>query len=355
MRIAFINSTHRWGGVKTWMLDVGQALSERGHTVTLYGRRGPFVDAWTAAGLPGRSVTFGSDFSPRSIGFFVRAFRAWTPDLILANVGKDLRTAGIAARLCGIPVIHRVGLPGDMRDKWNVRLIHRFLKPSYLVPCEFIKKGLLRELPFLSPEAVTSVHTGKTPVAVPPGQVADPLRLVISSQLSKEKGHSDLFRALARLRGQHRFVCHILGTGPFENQLQDLASELRLDHHLIWHGFQPDVRPYLRQADIFLLPSYREGLPNTLLEAMAEGLIPLARNIGGVQEVWPDSLAPFLLPEDSDPATWAAALNDLLLQPENQLLRYKAASWQACTDNFTLTTQISRLEAWLQGQRAPGS
>ncbi|MFO7718146.1 MAG: glycosyltransferase, partial [Desulfohalobium sp.] len=346
MRIAFVNATHRWGGVKTWMLDVAQALAQRGHAVRLYARPGPFPEAWERTGLCSTTVTFGSDFSLRTIRFFRRAFNSWRPDLLIANVGKDLRTAGIAARSLRIPVIHRVGLPGDMRDKWNVRLMHRLLHPAYLVPCNFIQQGLLRELPFLPPEAVTAIHTGKTPVLAPPSTCSDPLRIIISSQLSPEKGHSDLFAALAQLKDTCAFSCHILGTGPYEAQLQDEATRLGLQPFCTWHGFQTDVRAFLRQSDIFVLPSYREGLPNTLLEAMAEGLIPVARDVGGVREIWPETLNPLLLLSASTAQTWAQTLKTLLQAQSPTLLEYKAASWQACHDNFSLAQQITRLEAW---------
>ena len=354
MRIAFVNSTHRWGGVKTWMLDIAKALAQRGHAVRLFARPGPFPEAWEEAGLFSTTLTFGSDFSPRTIRFFRQAFCTWQPDLLIANVGKDLRTAGIAARSLNIPVIHRVGLPGDMRDKWNVRLMHRILRPAYLVPCAFIQQGLLRELPFLPPSAITAIHTGKTPVPSPPSTCSQPLRISITSQLSREKGHSDLFAALADLKKECAFFCHILGTGPYEEQLQAEATRLGLQPYCTWHGFQTDVRALLRQSDIFVLPSYREGLPNTLLEAMAEGLIPVVRDVGGVREIWPETLHPLLLPSTSTPTTWAQTLHTLLHAPTPTLLGYKAASWQACRDNFSLSSQVARLETWLwQQTQAP--
>lgn len=342
MNLCFVNSTRKWGGVKTWTLDAASGLSARGHRVVLIGRPGPFIDTARAHGLPARGCSFGPDFNPLLISRFLGMFRRDATDLVVVNVGKDMRSAGVAAKLLGIPVVHRVGLAGDMLDTWKVRGLHRWIRPAILVPCAQIKHALPLELPYLRPDEITVIPTGKVPTPTPPTELHRPLRCISTSQLNADKGHEDVLRALAELAGQGvNLLYHVVGTGRIEDRLRALVLELGLENRVVWHGFQSDVRALLRQADIFLLPSRREGLPNALLEAMAEGLVCVARNVGGVAEVWPRSL-PLLSPE-AGAGDIARVLRELNTLDDTTLVARKRLFWEQATAN-SLDIMIHRLE-----------
>jgi glycosyltransferase involved in cell wall biosynthesis len=349
MKIAFVNATRRFGGVKAWTLDAAQGLSRLGHSPLIVARPGPFLDQALAAGLDARPYGFGMDYSPLAVAWFRRLFKAEAVDLVVCNVGKDLRTAGIAARLAGIPVVHRVGLPRDMRGGLKVWLTHRFLRPRLLAPCASIQEEMARELSFIKAGDITVIHTGKAP-APAPSPTHTPRRLVATSQLNPDKGHADLLLALALLarRGQ-AFTCAILGTGSAEAELKAQAADLGLSERVEWLGFQADVRGRLAQADIFVLPSRSEGLPNTLLEAMAEGLLPVARNVGGVAEVWPPGLPEFLLPREATAMDLAEALGWALDLDDATLASAKAAAWEHMREHFSLERQARALAEWLEG------
>lgn len=350
MRLAFCNSSRSWGGVKTWTIEFASALQALGHTVTIYGRPGPFIDRAKAQGLPAVPVTFGPDFNPVTVNFFRRAFRRDQTEAVLVNVGGDLRTAGVAARLLGLPLVQRIGLPGDMRRSLKVRLIHAWLRPHYLCPCRFIRDGMLEELPFIHPEETTAIHSAKTPAAAPSRRVGAPLRFVTTSQLNPNKGHRELLLAFAALRDAgHDFVWEVAGVGTSEAELRRLTSELDLDARVIWHGFTQNVAEVLERCDVFVLSSYIEGLPNTLLEAMAQGLVPVARNVGGTAEIWPDSLASFLIPDEPhDGAALQKTLDGILRADPQAILAWKEAAWTQCVQAFSLERQARVLEAFFQ-------
>jgi glycosyltransferase involved in cell wall biosynthesis len=334
MNICFVNSTNKWGGVKSWTLDVARGLADRGHDILIAGRPGPFIDKAREMELDVLGLSFGPDFNPLRILGFIKIFNARKTDLVAVNVGKDMRTAGIAAKILGIPVVHRVGLAGDMRNSYKVRLLHKWVRPRILVPCEQIKRGLLQELPYLTPEEITVILTGKEPAPAPPVTVHSPLRFISTSQLNADKGHKDVLEAMAELKKQgYAFEYHVVGTGRIEAELKSLATSLNLDDRVTWHGFQKDVRSFLRKADVFLLPSYKEGLPNTLLEAMAEGLVCLARKVGGIKELWPESEACLLIPESSTYHQFGDALTKILTLPRTRHLELKNAFWNAANMN----------------------
>ena len=346
MNICFVNSTNKWGGVKSWTLDVARGLADRGHGALIVGRPGPFIEKAREMGLDALGLTFGPDFNPMRILGFIKLFKTSKTDLVVVNVGKDMRIAGIAAKMLGIPVVHRVGLAGDMRNTYKVRLLHKWIQPRILVPCEQIKRGLLQELPYLKPEEITVILTGKEPASSPPTTVHSPLRFISTSQLNADKGHKDVLEAMAELKKQGYAVeYHIVGTGRIEAELKDLTTSLDLDDRVTWHGFQKDVRSFLRKADVFLLPSHREGLPNTLLEAMAEGLVCVARDVGGVAEVWPNSVSDLLLPASAGPQCLIPILMGILKTDEYSILNQGQHFWSAAMANSlqTMTRQVECL------------
>lgn len=352
MNLLFVNATRRWGGVRTWTLDLAQWLRRQGHGVHLVVRPGPFAHRARDLGLAVTAQEFGIDFNPRRIGQLLRLIRQERMDAVIANVGKDLTTGGVAARLAGIPLVHRLGLPRDMDDSLKNRLLHRALRPHILVPSQDTRAGLLATLPWLDPQRVTAIHTGKRPADQPPAQVHQPRRLMVTSQLNPDKGHAGLFQALARLQAAGRdFHLTICGTGSAEPQLRQLAQSLELAPRLTWLGFQANVRAVLAEADIFVLNSRSEGLPNSLLEAMAAGLAPVARDVGGVREVWPEALAPLWAGAPDDTGGLDRALDLALTADDACLLGWKTAAWQACRERFDLDTQAARILTWLQGLR----
>jgi len=327
MRIAFVNSTHKWGGVKTWTLELAVGLQQKFNTSSIIiGRQKEFLARARELGLTAIPFSFGPDYNPLAIWQFVQLFKREEITHLVVNVGKDMRTAGIAAKILGIPVLHRVGLPGDMKDKFDVRFMHKWIKPKIIVPCKFIQKGLWQNLPFLSPEEVTVIYTGKAPCSSPSQQVNFPLQFISTSQLNPDKGHQDVLRALALLKKQgFKFHYHVVGTGKSQQKLQQLALELDLKDRITWHGFQKDVRQFLRRADVFILASYSEGLPNSLLEAMAEGLVCVSRDIGGIREVWPKEVRSLLFPKQTNFQGIARLLEEIFSM---DLLKTKQIFWK---------------------------
>ncbi len=353
MNICFVNSTRKWGGVKSWTLDVAAGLLAGGHLPLIIARPGPFVDKARALGLEALSLTFGPDFNPLLVFKFLRLFSDRKIDLIVVNVGKDMRSAGIAAKLLGIPVTHRVGLAGDMENTFKVRAMHKWVRPSILVPCEQIKQGILRKLPYLSAQEITVILTGKIPAPTPPSTIHAPLRFISTSQLNADKGHKDILLALQALKGQGvSFEYHILGTGRIEAELRDLATGIGLDDRITWHGFQKNVRVLLQQADIFLLPSYMEGLPNALLEAMAEGLVCVARDVGGVSEVWPTRMRHLLLDMHSRPEAWTQTLLHLAGRTTPELLEIRHTFWNMGNAN-DFSRMIAAFERFASAKTNP--
>jgi len=345
MNIAFVNATKKWGGVKTWILDFAQELSGRGHAVFIYGRQEAFIRA--ARQRTGRGElwgSFGPDLNPAAIVKFYREFTRHAVDAVFVNIEKDLATAGVAARLAGIPVVQQIGLPGDIPYRIKTKWLHRFVRPHFLCSCRYIADGFVQSLPYVAPHDAHVVLTAKKASDLPIA-AHRPRVLAATQQLNPDKGHEVLLRALASV--DLPFTLHIAGTGSCERHLKNLADSLGLSSRTVWHGFVTDVPALLHQADIFLLASLSEGLPNTLQEALATGLLPIVRDVGGVREVLPPALEQWVVPYQADAQHFADAVRRALLLPDEELVSLREAARQACRDFCDLEAKTTELEAWL--------
>lgn len=105
--------------------------------------------------------------------------------------------------------------------------------------------------------------------------------VVTVGQLIPRKRIEDLVRAVAQLRDRRRRVrAAIVGRGPLDGELRCLAAELGVDELIEFIGFCEDVETVYRAARVFVLPSASEGLPISMLEAMATGLPPVVSDVG---------------------------------------------------------------------------
>jgi glycosyltransferase involved in cell wall biosynthesis len=348
VRIAFVNSTRKWGGVKTWCLDMASALSAAGHDCFLFGRPGPFMDKAAALGLSAHPTSFGPDLNPLAILRFLRFFRSQKIDWLVANVAKEMRTAGVAAALLGIPICQHIGAPGDLKDGPRFRLTRRLLRPHLVTPSAFVRDALLERLPGLTPQEVTAIAPGVRVPKKGPSHVGSPPLIMTTSRLDPDKGHAELLQALARVRQNgFAFRAELVGTGREAERLQNMAHELDLADWVAFPGFTTDVAAALRRADIYVLPSFEEPLSIALEEAMAHGLAPVARRAGGVPEIWPPALGNFLFDPNDGPAAMASILSSMLAATEDELLAWKRTAWTHAGQAFPLDRQARLLEEFL--------
>lgn len=139
-----------------------------------------------------------------------------------------------------------------------------------------------------------------------PGAVGRPVRIMVTARVVAEKGLGVLLDAVAQLRrdGLETEVT-IIGDGPARSELSAYGNELGLIGHVSWLGLQPptEVRAWLRKTDIFCLPSFAEGLPVVIMEAMATGVPVVTTYLGGIPELVESGVTGLVVP---------AARSDLL-------------------------------------------
>ena len=117
-------------------------------------------------------------------------------------------------------------------------------------------------------------------------QKKEPFTFVFVGRIVGDKGINELIEAFKRVKPNS---AKLILVGPYEENLDPIKvetkSEIDNNPNIEWVGMQSDVRPFYEQADAFVFPSYREGFPNTVLEAGAMGLPSIVTNINGANEI----------------------------------------------------------------------
>lgn len=121
---------------------------------------------------------------------------------------------------------------------------------------------------------------------------------------------------IAKLLSNHgvSFQIHMIGDGEEKTNLQKKIKDMELDNLILLEGFQKDVNPFYEKADIYLLTSFNDSMPNTVLEAMAAGVPVVSTNVGGVPYMIQDHKTG-LLAESADAEGLAKAIETYIDSP----------------------------------------
>ena len=201
-------------------------------------------------------------------------------------------------------------------DRWSLRRAARVVTVSQVFAGQLTRRGV-------EPERISVLHNSIDPgyaAAVSERDVSelrarlgitDRDKVILSvGRLSREKGHTDLVKALKYLVDQPSQVnakLVIVGDGPERPRIERTAAALGIQDRIILAGHAGDARPYFALADVFALPSHSEGSPNVLLEAMAAGVPVVATNVGGVPEIVTHNVSALLV-RPHDPQSIAASI-----------------------------------------------
>ncbi len=139
------------------------------------------------------------------------------------------------------------------------------------------------------------------------------IMLISAGELNQNKNNKVILNAMAKASAQnvHYVLC---GVGPLQKELAELAKALNIESRVHFPGYRNDIPALNAQADVYVMPSYREGLSRSMMEAMASGLPCLASRIRGNVDLIDEGKGGYLCaPDDVD--GFAAAINALATDP----------------------------------------
>ncbi len=165
--------------------------------------------------------------------------------------------------------------------------------------------------------------------------------VLYSGRFVRRKGVEILLKAwkeASRNRSNSKLL--LLGEGPLLNEMKGLTKRIGLTESVQFMGHVSNVVEFLHMADIFVLPSLQEGMPNALLEAMACGLPVIGTRIGGVVDIIDDRKNGILI-EPGNVKSLARALGELL---ENESLRNELGerAYEKIKREYSLDTVVGK-------------
>jgi colanic acid/amylovoran biosynthesis glycosyltransferase len=186
-------------------------------------------------------------------------------------------------------------------------------------------------------------------------------RFVQACRLIEKKGLATTLHAFTNFLAQYpKATLTIAGEGPLLENLRSLMARLKIEDHVALPGFvsQEELRTIFYASHIFLHPSEtgrdgnQEGVPNSMLEAMASGLPVFATNHGGIPEAIENGVSGILVPERDYQALGSALLD--AVQDPSRLSRMARAGAEAVAQKFDQQRQTRALEdLYLQMMATP--
>ncbi len=314
------------GGAQSYVTSLLPALAERFDVTVAAHGDGPVRETAQALRLPyvplrhlRRPISPWRD--PLALAELVRLIRRARPDVVHVSSSKAGVLGRLAAWALGVPVrvftVHgwafaAKGGPSSLLYRWADRLISPMTTATICVSELERSSGLaartcVAERTVVIPNAVDvrgaprARSTRSRPLLVAVGRLRPP------------KDFETLLQALALLPAD-AFEAAIVGDGPQRAELEALRTQLGLQDRVRLEGERRDVPAVLADADAFVLSSRSEGLPVSVLEAMAAGLPVVASAVGGVGELVVDGDTGLLV-RPADAEAMAAALATVVADP----------------------------------------
>ena len=306
-----------FGGAETMCENLTYALKAQGHetfVVSLYNEHTPIAQRMEAAGV--RIVyldkKLGLDLS--MVPKLKAVMEQEKPDVVHTHLDV-VKYAVLAAKLAGVKTcVHTVHNMADKEAEGRVQktingfyFTHGWSTPVALSP---EVQSSIAEFYHLPQDKVPMVYNGIDLSRCEEKQdysLGQTITLTHIGRFNEQKNHAGLLRAFQKIHARYpQSRLNLLGDGELMEPVKALAQELGLSDSVHFLGSQSNVYPYLRETDLFLLPSLYEGMPMTLIEAMGTGLPIAASAVGGVPDMLKDEESALLTTSDPDSVADAA-------------------------------------------------
>lgn len=309
-----------------------------------------------------REISIAADCS--SLVALYKLFRRERPYIVHSNTPKASLLSMVAAWAARVP--HRIYLVTGLRFETTHGILRFILKTMERITClcatkvipegDGVKETLRRE--HITRKPLQKIHHGningidlehfaRTPEVM---QRAAEIRngsedftFIFIGRMVRDKGINELVAAFDHLNRELP-ATKLLLVGKFEDELDPVLPETKQiienNPKIEFAGYQNDVRPFLVASDVAVLPSYREGFPNVVIQAGAMGLAQIVTDINGCNEVVIEGQNGVIIPKQNEQALYDAMRR---LATDRELTARMAASARE-----SIATRYRQEDVWAE-------
>lgn len=333
VRVLYLHDSKRIGGAERALLTLATSIKQMAVEPLVVWRLADDTAQWLRSGgvrvlqayIPPWCHGFAQPFLPFFLRQLGRSVKPGEIDLVHVNNYRLAPIGRAVARWAGVPCICHVREtigPGKIEQYRLASSADSLIAVAEAVGQALVDGGLPSDritvirsgIAMFETPTVTERAALRSRLGIP----AEAPVLGIVGHILRHKGYDDLIHAIALIGEKAPAIrCVIVGGAPrarYFHKLRQLAKDLGIESRLIWVGVQQDVAPILHAIDLFVLPSHTEGLPITILEAMAAGQPVVATTVGGIPELVRHGETGVLVPP-KDPPRLAEAILSVLNEP----------------------------------------
>lgn len=225
--------------------------------------------------------------------FYMKLIKKLHPDIVLTYTIKPNIYGGMMCRFLRIPyAVNITGLGTAFQNEGMVKKIVIFMYKLSLKKAKVVffenygNQKLMLDIGVCKKEQACLLNGAGVNLEEylfcnypPEGET----RFLFIGRVMKEKGMDELFEAAEKIREERQDVFFEI-VGPMEDDYKERIDGLVSRKIIEYHGYQADVKPFIKKCHCFILPSYHEGMANTLLEAAAMGRPLITSRIHGCME-----------------------------------------------------------------------
>jgi len=366
-KILYLITKSYFGGAQRYVFELALAMQTSGHEVAVAcGGNGELVSRLQAAGIK----TFQVSPLERDIGFFKEiqalffisnVIRSYQPDIVHLNSSKAGLLGSVAARLQRVPKIvftaHGWPFLEPRKFPWRTMawlgsyltglLAHQVILVSHNDKKHTYMPGVGNKISVIH-TAVSNFTTLTRETARLQLLSAETIDnnsqniwVVTHGEINHNKNLTTAIDAIAEFNSTHQTkICYfIIGEGELRKTIAEQVSLKGLDEYVYFLGYREEARQYLLAFDIYLIPSLKEGLPYSLLEAGISRLPCIASNVGGIPEVIIQNQTGLLINPENH-MTIVESFDYLLTNSDKRSL-YSTKLLEHIEENFSLPKMIS--------------
>ena len=310
LRVCHLISGDLWAGAEAMAFNLLVGLTQRPEidVFAILLNRGTLADELDKAGVETCVLDERRHAFPRIVGMAARAVKRWAPDLLHSHRYKEnllsylvslalKEKVALVSTQHGMPEIYARsrGVLNRLKQYANSRLLASKFDRTVVVSADM--RELLAQVHGFRESRLEVIHNG---IAIPEfrggGSAKKDLVVGSAGRLVAVKDYPLMIEVAKLVCGNvNNIRFELAGDGPLLDDLKKLVREQGLETRFTLKGFVSDLRAFYAGLDVFVNTSLHEGIPMSVLEAMACGVPPVVSGVGGLREIVTDGVDGYLV------------------------------------------------------------